>query len=291
MESRSQLVEVVTLPVPFETQPGEGTLFILGGGVTPQIVYDEYFRIAGGPKARVYHIPSATISFEEIPDRHEHYIEFYEQKPELFEFLHTYDRAVSESAEFAAPIDTATGLWMGGGDQRRLAMLFNDTHVPPAMHRLLDRGGIISGTSSGTAVMSDVMINIGYEEIEYGKGFNLYPKTICDPHFTGRERHKRVGRSVLRYPDQMGVGIDEKTSLVIHGNKIGMMGLEGRSAWYHFAYPDQGVVHRYHILVGETIELPVRARGADHKIVEEALRAVREPEVLTSEKLFEPDTY
>src|SRR5262249_56279889 len=92
-----------TLPVPFPVREGVGTLFILGGGVTPQVMYDEFFRIAGGPRARVIHIPSATITFEEIPDLREYYYEFYEQNPESFEFLHTYARPLTDRSEFTYP--------------------------------------------------------------------------------------------------------------------------------------------------------------------------------------------
>lgn len=289
MEARGAVEVPDTRPVPFEIEEGVGTLFILGGSVTPQVMYDEYFRIAGGPKAKVWHVPSATAFFEEIKDLREYYIEFYEQNPAWFGFLHTYDRTVAETPEFAGRLDDATGVWMGGGDQRHLSRLFNGTPVVPAMHRLLERGGVISGTSSGTAIMSDVMINIGYEEIEYGQGFALYPKTICDPHFTGRDRQKRVGRSVLRHPDHIGVGIDEKTALIVNGTKVGLMGLMGGSAWYHFAHPEKNAVHRYRMDVTDVIDFGVPARGADQRVVEEAFRKIREPEVLTAEKLFEPD--
>src|SRR5215472_4443945 len=122
MESRSSSSgpppwEPDTVPVPFEVREGIGTLFILGGGVTCQVMYDEYFRIAGGPNARVIHIPSGTRTFEDIPDLPGYYYEFYEQNPASFEFLHTYDRGVAEDSRFAEPLERATGVWFGGGDQ------------------------------------------------------------------------------------------------------------------------------------------------------------------------------
>jgi cyanophycinase len=289
MESRSApaVWEPNTVPVPFSVADGIGTIFILGGGVTPQVVYDEYFRIAGGPKARVIHIPSATRTFADIPDLREYYYEFYEQGPASFEFLHTYDRAVAQTREFAEPLNSVTGVWMGGGDQNLLAELFLNTEVMAAIHRVVDRGGIVSGTSSGAAIMSDLMICRGYEEVQFGQGFALYPRAIVDSHFTGRERQKRVARSVHQRPDHIGVGIDEKATLVLHGHRIGAMGLLGKSVWYHFADPATSTVRRYRLGVGEAIELPVLARGAAPPILEERLRAVRPPDVLTAEQMIE----
>jgi cyanophycinase len=277
------------VPVPFEVRKGVGTLFILGGGVTCQVMYDEYFRIAGGPDARVIHIPSATRTFEEIPDLREYYYEFYEQNPASFTFLHTYDRAVAADPRFAEPLDSATGVWFGGGSQNLLAELFLGTEVVPAIHRVLERGGIIGGTSSGAAIMADVMICRGYEEVELGQGFALYPRTITDSHFTGRQREKRLPRAVLQRPDHIGVGVDEKSCLVLHGHHVGVIGLLGKSVWYHFPDPAGGRVSRYRLGVGESLELPVPARGADPHVLEEALRAIRPADVITARELAEPE--
>lgn len=292
MESRTVSAprEPATLPVPFPVREGVGTLFILGGGLTPQVMYDEFFRIAGGPRARVIHIPSATITFEEIPDLREYYNEFYEQEPASFEFLHTYDRAVVEREGFTEPLNDVTGVWIGGGSQIRLAELFLNTEVVPALHRLLERGGIVSGTSCGAAIMSDVMIYRGYDPIEFGPGFRLYPRSIVDSHFSGRERAKRVARAVLQHPDQIGIGIDEKSALVVHGHRMGVMGLVGRSVWYHFADPTAGKVFRYRLGVGEAAELGMPVRSADPRVLEECLRAIRPAEVFTTAELAESDT-
>ncbi len=292
MESRSSGPapwEADTVPVPFEVRKGIGTLFILGGGSTCQVMYDEYFRIAGGPDARVIHIPSATRTFEEIPDLRGYYYEFYEQNPASFEFLHTYDRAVAADPRFAEPLNSATGVWFGGGSQILMAELFLDTEVVPAIHRLLERGGIVAGTSSGAAIMADAMICRGYEEVELGQGFALYPRAIVDSHFTGRQRQKRLPRAVLQRPDHIGVGVDEKSALVLHGNRVGVIGLLGKSVWYHFPDPTAHRVFRYRLGVGESLELPVPVRGAAPHVLEEGLRAIRPPDVITARELAEPD--
>src|SRR6185503_1092485 len=153
---------------------------------------------------------------------------FFQHEPESFDFLHTYGRAEAERPAFAAPLDGATGVWMGGGDQNRLAELFLDTEVVRGLRRVVERGGVVGGTSSGAAIVSDAMICRGYQEVQFGRGFALYPRAIVDSHFTGRGRHRRLARAVLQRPDHIGVGVDEWTALLVQGDRVGVIGREGR---------------------------------------------------------------
>src|SRR5207237_9692739 len=123
-------------------------------------------RMAGARHARCIPIPSATRTCEESPDRRADYYEFYEQTPASFEFLHTYDRGVATDPRFAEPLNSATGVWFGGGSQNLMAELFLDTEVVPAIHRVLERGGIVAGTCSGAAIVAAAMICGGDDEVE-----------------------------------------------------------------------------------------------------------------------------
>ncbi len=55
-------------------------------------------------------------------------------------------------------IDAASAVWIGGGQQSKLAKSFEDGSVESALQRLLLRGGTVGGTSAGAAIMSKVMI-------------------------------------------------------------------------------------------------------------------------------------
>jgi len=265
--------------VPLEV--GGGALVIVGGGGTPPSVHDLFFHLAGGPAGRVIHIPSATGKFDEIDDKRAYYCEFYERNPASFEFLHTNDRAVAQRSAFAAPLDQATGVWIGGGSQNRLAELYLNTEVVAGLHRLLARGGVIGGTSSGTAIVSDTMICCGYQQIEFGPGFALYPGTVVDPHFSGRRRQKRMGRTMLLRPDLVGIGIDEETALVVQGRCAGAVGFGGGSVWFHFADPRTEAVYRYRLGLGETLVLPTPVLATIAPALEKGLLQIRPPDVLT----------
>jgi cyanophycinase len=256
-------------------------LLVVGGGGTPPLVHDLFFHLAGGAAARLIHIPSATNTFEEIEDKREYYSEFYGRNPASFEFLHTYDRDTARTREFAAPLGEATGVWIGGGSQNQLAELFLGTDVVAGLHRLMARGGVVAGTSSGTSIISDVMICYGSEEVELGPGFAMYPGAMVDPHFSGRRRQKRMGRAMFKRPDLVGIGVDEQTALVVQGRYAGVVGFGGGSVWYHFGDPPTEAVYRYRLGLGETLVLPTPVLQTSAAVLEEALREIRPPDIVT----------
>jgi hypothetical protein len=109
----------------------------------------------------------------------------------------------------------------------------------------------------------------------------LYPGAIVDPHFTGRRRQKRVARAALLRPDLIGIGIDEQTALVIQGPYAGVVGFGSGSVWFHFADRGAQAVCRYRLGLGETIVLPAPVLETSAPALEERLRAIRPPDILT----------
>eukprot|EP01052_Picozoa_sp_SAG31_P002635 SAG31_NODE_95_length_25901_cov_24.763700_5_plen_164_part_00 len=65
---------------------------------------------------------------------------------------------VADTPEFVSEIDRATGVWFGGGRQWRIANAYLGTAAQLAFERVLDRGGVIGGSSAGAAFQGDVMI-------------------------------------------------------------------------------------------------------------------------------------
>ena len=173
----------------------EGALIIVGGGPTAPEVYDEFMRLAGGKDAHLVHIPTATSRFESIPNLREYYNEWFDRHPQSVHFLHTRDRNVAQRADFAAPLAKASGVWIGGGDQNKLTEIYSGTPVVSAIHEVVARGGVVAGTSSGAAIMSDAMIcDETYTDLVVGRGFALCPKAVVDPHLSQRGRIERVMR-------------------------------------------------------------------------------------------------
>ncbi len=193
-------------------------LFIGGGGVMGSLV-DEFLKLAGAD-ARLVVIPSAKTS----PD--------LDQNKQLWEkrgfqhvtVLHTNDRKVAATTQFAEPLQAATAVWLSGGVQQNLAELYADTPVEAALIRLLDRGGTIGGSSAGAAIQTKAMLCGGTERPEVRRGLDLFQGAIVDQHFLKRNRIPRLVGAIRDHPDLIGYGIDEGTALVVHHGKIRVIG-------------------------------------------------------------------
>ena len=86
---------------------------------------------------------------------------------------------------------------------------------------------MVGGTSAGAAVMSRSMISGGDIEPEIREGFGWLPEVIIDQHFSEKKRLERLKRAVLKHPQLVGVGIDERTGWLIEGDRTSVIG-EGK---------------------------------------------------------------
>src|SRR2546428_204716 len=55
-------------------------------------------------------------------------------------------------------------------------------------------------------------------------GLALWPEVIVDQHFFKRQRFNRLLACVLDHPELVGVGIDEKTAVVVSNDKCEVIG-------------------------------------------------------------------
>ncbi len=62
--------------------------------------------------------------------------------------LHTRDRRGTDTEEFVKPIKDANAVWITGGRQWRLADLYLKTKTHEELKNLLNRGGVIGGSSA-----------------------------------------------------------------------------------------------------------------------------------------------
>jgi cyanophycinase len=195
----------------------------MGGGKMTDGIRDRFLELAGGKKARLVVIPTAS-TYADKPETSSSYLFWRGQSVDSVEVLHTRDRQQANDPVFVEPLSHATGVWLGGGDQSKLAEAYLNTAVLRELFKVLDRGGVIGGTSAGASIMSATMITGGTTKASLGTGFGLMPAMVIDQHFTNRNRMGRLQGILAEHPDVVGLGIDEQTAAVFHGPTLSIVG-------------------------------------------------------------------
>ena len=203
-----------------------GTLFICGGGNLPGKVMERFIEIAGGPNARIVLVSSASYYADH--DIHSRLSGWYDRLADnciaSVDVLHTRSRAEADTPEFSKILDSATGIWFLGGNQNWLVEPYLATRTEERMHAVLERGGVVGGSSAGAAIMSRNMIADGRTEPMMSTGLGFMPGVIVDQHFRKRNRLERLMRAMELRPGHVGIGIDEGTALIVRGPHLGSAG-------------------------------------------------------------------
>jgi cyanophycinase len=235
------------------------SLVIAGGGLLPGSVRHRFLELAGGSRARLVIVPTASPSVDGRPlEEHSSCAAWQEVagQVESLLFLHTRQHEKATEASFVRPLTAATGVWLAGGDQALLIEAYRGTAVERELRNLLTRGGVIGGTSAGAAVMSDPMIRGGNPVAELGWGFGLLPGVLVDQHFSERQRLPRLQGALDRHPGYLGLGIDERTAVVVQGRVATVLG----DRQVHGCFPGQTTVKVFRS--GDRIDLALLSGGA-----------------------------
>lgn len=209
----------------------KGTLVIVGGGGMPSGLMQRFVELAGGaPAAKLVYVPCDER--EQVPLRSAVVEEWHELGVDHATILHTKDRQRANSDEaFLEPLVNATGIWFGGGRQWNLADSYYGTQAHRLMKQVLQRGGVIGGSSAGASIQAQYLARAtpienfrimapGYER----GGLGFLQGVAIDQHFSQRGRQPDMGALVNRYPQLLGIGIDEGTAIVVQGSQAEVVG-------------------------------------------------------------------
>jgi cyanophycinase len=222
------LAATTALATPAASQGTPGPLMLVGGGTQPPELVEEFVRLAGGPgRARIVVFAMASATGERSGAAKARDLE--QLGARAVNVWITREQADLDSV--ARLLDSATGIWFGGGSQDRLAGVLRGTRTERAIYARHAAGAVVGGTSAGAAVMSTPMITgreLGvrrdstesWTRVERGSvatdsGFTFVTNAVIDQHFIRRRRHNRLLSLVLDRPPHLGAGIDESTALVI----------------------------------------------------------------------------
>lgn len=199
-----------------------GTLVICGGGKIPDDAKQQFVPLAENEQA-VLVLPTAAAD----PDAAISTATEWLQELGIKEILAPTSVAINDETlgDLIAKIRRCGGVWISGGQQARIATAYAGTDVEAALRELLDRGGVIGGTSAGAAIMTKQMIASGKDKPEMATGFDLLPDCVVDQHFTQRNRVERLRAAIAQNPQRFGLGIDEATAVIVKGRNVDVVGL------------------------------------------------------------------
>lgn len=128
-------------------------------------------------------------------------------------------------------IDSADAIFFTGGDQLNITSLMGGSPLHNRLYERFQEGVLIVGTSAGAAMMSSSMIISGKSDapprvgaVEIAPGMDLIKDTIIDSHFSQRGRHGRLLTAIAHYPQALGIGIDERTAIMMQNGEFKVIG-------------------------------------------------------------------
>ncbi|MCW2756374.1 MAG: cyanophycinase [Nocardioidaceae bacterium] len=219
--------------------PPPGPLFVIGGAedkVGRRTILDAFVAAAGGPDARIAVVPTASSLGPEIVEVYDAVFrrlgaaEVVGVRPETREEADDPDRL--------AVLESATGIFMTGGNQLKLSGVVAGTPFGEAIRSAHQRGAVVGGTSAGASIQSSHMVAFGpggatpkQRMTQVAAGLGLIEGCVVDQHFDQRNRYGRLLMIVSQSPHLLGIGVDEDTAAVVtHDDGTPMLDVLGRGA-------------------------------------------------------------
>ena len=211
--------------------PENGSLLIVGGGFTTNEMIQRMAELMGGFDQPLVVVPTAT-------DPNSINIAATQSQWENRGFtdvtvLHTTDPSVANTESFVAPLKVAKGVWFGGGRQWRLVDAYLNTLTLDEFHNVLDRGGLIAGSSAGASIQASFLargaeasnVPIISPELEHRVGFGFLKNSAIDQHIDARDRWEEMEEIIVNYPDLLGIGLSETTAILVQGDCFEVLGV------------------------------------------------------------------
>lgn len=201
-----------------------GHLVIIGGGEDrkhDKQILSRFVELSGGPDARIVVITAASKIADALWEVYDKAFGDLGVRTRVHIVLTSRQDANSERV--LREVALADGIFMTGGDQRRLLAIIGGTALDAEMHTALKvRGACIGGTSAGASAMSGHMLAQGRADlhpekgaVSLGAGLGFLHRVVIDQHFSERHRLSRLLSLVAQNPYLLGIGIDEDTALVV----------------------------------------------------------------------------
>jgi len=221
-----------------EYGPAHGTLVIQGGGdAVGTGIIETFINKAGGLGAKIVVVP--TAGGNRNPDgTPRHYAEEEVLAPWKRRgltnvwMLHTHDPKIADTEDFAKVLRDAKGVWFDGGRQWNIADSYEGTLTLREFHKVLERGGVIGGSSAGATIQGEYLVRgaiagpdiMMTPEPEHEHGFAFLRRSAIDQHINTRNRWDGLIPVIKKYPNLLGIGLSKVTALVVTGDRFEVIG-------------------------------------------------------------------
>jgi cyanophycinase len=215
-----------TNPETLTSGPASGSLLIAGGGRLSDVIIKRFIGLAGGDNALIVLVPTAAGA-DSYPDSIGDFLR--SAGASNVTILHTDNRDTANSLHFTKPLDNATGIWFGGGRQWHLVDSYKGTLTEKKFRGVLDRGGVIGGSSAGATIQGSFLArgDTKNNQIMMGdhqEGFGYISNIAIDQHVLARNRQFDMYGILRERPELLGIGIDEGTAVVVQKDTMEVIG-------------------------------------------------------------------
>src|SRR5262245_53986698 len=210
-------------PVP---PTGNGPVMIIGGAedkLRDRVILSRFVDLAGESKARIVVISTASSLGDEATDLYREL--FLAMGAGRVDGLRPVTRDQANEPAAAKAVDRATGVFLTGGNQLRLASVVGGTALGAALVEAHRRGVVIGGTSAGASAVSTHMMAFGASGAtpknrmaQVSVGLGLLDGVVVDQHFEQRTRLGRLLAVVAQSPSLVGLGLDEDTAAIVYAD-------------------------------------------------------------------------
>ena len=221
-----------------EYGPAKGTLIIVGGGdVAGTGIEEKFIELAGGKDASFVIVPTAAGNKDADGSPKSYSPEqvlapWRRRGLTHVTMLHTADPKVADGEEFVRPLLEANAVWFNGGRQWNLVDSYANTRTLAEFRRVLDRGGVIAGSSAGATIQGDYLVRgdtsgpdvVMTAEPDHQHGFAFLRHSAIDQHINTRRRWDDLVPVIAKHPDLLGIGLSEGTAIVVTGDTFTVMG-------------------------------------------------------------------
>jgi len=213
------------------TGPENGSLILVGGHLSSPEIYQKFLELAGGQDAEIVIVITASgdetlndsLFIPGIKYR------FNENGIHNLTILHTRNKEIANSESFIEPIKNASGLWFTGGRQWRLVDAYMHTKAFAEFNNLLQRGGVIGGSSAGATIQGSYLVRGDTKTNtimmgDHEAGFAFINNIAVDQHLLAMNRQYDIFEILDAKPELLGIGLDENTAIIVQGNQFEVIG-------------------------------------------------------------------